>query len=260
MGRTFCVAETSIRVTQNNRNSFFVISSEEDGKSEQRSLKIRFAFGMARRREMFSFFMCCSWGIADHLTTSSVGKATTRTQTTDRRGTNFSFRAQQEERSTNAESMFVLAFNIRARILASTENHDGMPQIPRWLKWWRNVMQGKGRTRPATSLYTLHGSRCWCLMHNSTFRSFALLFLRNFVFRLEERNNLFGVRRARRNSEILFESVFRLLSLPRAILKRDFLGISISFLLTLNPQIAALYFSPLPFSLSLANALHKINY
>lgn len=30
--------------------------------------------------------------------------------------------------------MFVLAFNIRARILASTENHDEMPQIPMVIK------------------------------------------------------------------------------------------------------------------------------
>lgn len=34
------------------------------------------------------------------------------------------------ESEVNAESMFVLAFNIRARISAATENHDEMPQIP----------------------------------------------------------------------------------------------------------------------------------
>lgn len=154
--------------------------------------------------------------------------------------------------------MFVLAFNIRARIPSSTENHDGMPQIPWWLKcawrWWRNVMQGKAEW-DLQHLYTLSTAAadvlCTIPRLDLSLCYFYVIFFLCFASRRETIYSVWGAHEEK--SEILFKFVFRLLSLPRSILKWDlpffFLGISISFLLTLNHRSLHYISLLLPFSL-----------
>lgn len=65
--------------------------------------------------------------LADHLSGSSWRVQGIRPVDRDEELISHSVHNESE---VNAESMFVLAFNIRARISAATENHDEMPQIP----------------------------------------------------------------------------------------------------------------------------------